>query len=268
MGLADQSASALTAWGYGRAPAAAELERLPDRGGVSSLAVAEAGAARAQVALVSRPGLQARMLAETLERMGGCRSELIEPQALPAQLALASWDLCIVDWNELPQAQSLHEAWQATGLEDCRRVAILNYPDGADQLPLLEMPNVVGVLDERARPDLLLRGVSAMLEGDYWFRREALQRFVMRTRRAQGARSGGTVPEALTDRERTVLLALAEGDSNDAIAHRLCVSSHTVKTHLYNLYRKLEVSNRVEAGLWARTWLADGERTAQPRGSV
>jgi DNA-binding NarL/FixJ family response regulator len=54
-------------------------------------------------------------------------------------------------------------------------------------------------------------------------------------------------PTALTDRERDVLRALAEGASNDAIADQLGISRSTVKFHLHALYEKLGVHRRAEA---------------------
>ena len=53
--------------------------------------------------------------------------------------------------------------------------------------------------------------------------------------------------EALTEREREVLTALAAGASNKAIARALGVSPNTVKTHLARLFDKLQVRNRTEA---------------------
>jgi DNA-binding NarL/FixJ family response regulator len=51
----------------------------------------------------------------------------------------------------------------------------------------------------------------------------------------------------LTDREISILKALAKGLSNDEIAKEFWVARQTVKFHLTNIYRKLEVRNRAEA---------------------
>jgi DNA-binding NarL/FixJ family response regulator len=55
----------------------------------------------------------------------------------------------------------------------------------------------------------------------------------------------------LTDRETTILKALARGLSNEAIGKELWVAQQTVKFHLTNIYRKLEVKNRTEAARYA-----------------
>ena len=52
---------------------------------------------------------------------------------------------------------------------------------------------------------------------------------------------------SLTRREEEVLALLAQGMSNKAIASRLGLSPDTVKDHLENVYRKLEVRDRVSA---------------------
>jgi DNA-binding NarL/FixJ family response regulator len=55
------------------------------------------------------------------------------------------------------------------------------------------------------------------------------------------------VASALTEREREVLVLLAEGHSNREIASSLFVSLPTVKTHLAHIYAKLGAKNRNEA---------------------
>jgi DNA-binding NarL/FixJ family response regulator len=55
----------------------------------------------------------------------------------------------------------------------------------------------------------------------------------------------------LTERETTILKALARGLSNEAIGKELWVAQQTVKFHLTNIYRKLDVKNRTEAARYA-----------------
>jgi two-component system response regulator DevR len=56
----------------------------------------------------------------------------------------------------------------------------------------------------------------------------------------------------LTRRELEILQLVAEGHSNAQLARMLWVTEQTVKFHLSNIYRKLDVSNRTEASRWAQ----------------
>jgi DNA-binding NarL/FixJ family response regulator len=59
------------------------------------------------------------------------------------------------------------------------------------------------------------------------------------------------VPD-LTRRELEILQLVAEGHSNTQLAKMLWVTEQTVKFHLSNVYRKLDVANRTEASRWAQ----------------
>jgi DNA-binding NarL/FixJ family response regulator len=56
----------------------------------------------------------------------------------------------------------------------------------------------------------------------------------------------------LTRRELEILRLVAEGHSNTQLAKMLWVTEQTVKFHLSNVYRKLDVANRTEASRWAQ----------------
>jgi DNA-binding NarL/FixJ family response regulator len=58
--------------------------------------------------------------------------------------------------------------------------------------------------------------------------------------------------QGLTRRELEILRLVAEGHSNAQLAKMLWVTEQTVKFHLSNIYRKLDVSNRTEASRWAQ----------------
>ena len=51
----------------------------------------------------------------------------------------------------------------------------------------------------------------------------------------------------LSDRETEILRQLCDGQNYKVIAEHLCVSGHTVRTHIKNIYKKLHVNSRAEA---------------------
>ena len=69
---------------------------------------------------------------------------------------------------------------------------------------------------------------------------------------AQAARVATEDLADLTRRELEILQLVAEGHSNTQLAKMLWVTEQTVKFHLSNVYRKLDVANRTEASRWAQ----------------
>ena len=73
-------------------------------------------------------------------------------------------------------------------------------------------------------------------------------------------------PSRLTRREVEILQLAAEGHSNAQMAKILWVTEQTVKFHLSNIYRKLDVANRTEASRWAQLHglLSNASSVGQP----
>jgi DNA-binding NarL/FixJ family response regulator len=67
-----------------------------------------------------------------------------------------------------------------------------------------------------------------------------------------GGRPPSDAASELTRRELEILQLVAEGHTNATLAKMLWVTEQTVKFHLSNIYRKLNVSNRTEASRWAQ----------------
>ncbi len=94
-------------------------------------------------------------------------------------------------------------------------------------------------IDPAELPDALRRAATEPVP-----QAEAIGRGVTRT--------GSAVDETgLTERELAVLCALAQAQSNREIARSLWLAEQTVKFHLTNIYRKLDVHSRTEAVHWA-----------------
>ncbi|NJN97483.1 MAG: response regulator transcription factor [Anaerolineales bacterium] len=58
--------------------------------------------------------------------------------------------------------------------------------------------------------------------------------------------------EPLSERELEVLRCLASGASNREIGQQLYIAESTVKRHVYNIFGKLNVTNRTQAAIQAR----------------
>lgn len=95
----------------------------------------------------------------------------------------------------------------------------------------------------------LLTGISAVAQGDYWLPRELLNTVLKKFHYAND-----TVPKLqstnLTKKEQVILSLISEGYSNTRIADSQFVTVHTVKRHVYNIFKKINVNNRVQAVQW------------------
>jgi DNA-binding NarL/FixJ family response regulator len=95
----------------------------------------------------------------------------------------------------------------------------------------------------------VLNGVRAVLKGELWFPRRAMGNCILEAMERAGAFGKQSVP--LTSRQVEILALVAVGATNDEIGDRLRISAHTVKTHLYHIFKKINVPNRMQAALWA-----------------
>jgi DNA-binding CsgD family transcriptional regulator len=68
----------------------------------------------------------------------------------------------------------------------------------------------------------------------------------------------GNSQQSVSLREKEILRLVAVGKSNKQIAEEFEISLHTVKTHIYNIYKKIDVPNRLQAALWATAHLPGG----------
>lgn len=109
-------------------------------------------------------------------------------------------------------------------------------------------PRFYGFISPDISPALLVRAVKAVEKGEIWVSREIIS--VIHedfSRQIKKKNYREDLFKIFSAREKEVLVLISKGCSNKAIAERLFISEKTVKTHLYNIYKKLDVSNRAEA---------------------
>ena len=100
----------------------------------------------------------------------------------------------------------------------------------------------------------ITKGIGVVLKGDLWYSRKTFKKFFMGKRSAI-LPSPHPAASLLTPREKQVLSCIASGYTSKEIAIDLEISVQTVKTHIYNLYKKIDVTDRLQASLWASKYL-------------
>ncbi len=115
-----------------------------------------------------------------------------------------------------------------------------------------------GFLLKDVPPSELIAAIRIVAQGDAVVAprvtRRLLETFAHRLPGGGGGGGSGSATgelDELTDREREVLVSVAEGLSNAEIAQRLFVSEATVKTHVGRILTKLDLRDRVQAAVFA-----------------
>jgi len=128
-------------------------------------------------------------------------------------------------------------------------VALINVRPGLDIEKNCMHNGIRGVFYDQDSLEIFLKGIQAISKGEMWYSREVMSRIIQND--GSEEKIGAGTRKQLTQREIEILSLVAVGAKNEEIADKLFVSPHTIKTHLYNIYKKLSVSNRLQATLWA-----------------
>lgn len=97
--------------------------------------------------------------------------------------------------------------------------------------------------------DILSKGIQALFKGEIWISRDILLKCAL-----DGFEQKTSIikeKNELTQREIEILSLVSLGATNEEIATKTFISPHTVKTHLYKIYKKITVTNRLQAAIWA-----------------
>ena len=110
-----------------------------------------------------------------------------------------------------------------------------------------------GYLPKDSSVSDLTKAIRAVHQGELWIDRKLMSRFFDQQAIAdsKGGNLHGRTNEGLTPREQEVLSCLTKGYTNKEIAQDLFISEKTVKTHLSSIFRKLKVTRRLQAILYA-----------------
>jgi len=166
-------------------------------------------------------------------------------------------DVILLD-NHLPGVRGVDAIPALKDAAPGTRILMLTVSENEDDLAAALRAGADGYLLKTVESDQLAETIVKVLEGESVISPEMLTKLVsvFRARPAETTPAplepaSGPSPDLLSPREREILLLIARGDSNKLIARALDIAETTVKIHVQHILRKLGLSSRVQAAVYA-----------------
>ena len=151
-------------------------------------------------------------------------------------------NICLVSFNVLNNAtEDILDFFSHKN----SNLVVYDVPDGNADIELCKYRSLKGILYQDAPIEHLFRCLDAVSTHDMWLPRKLMVRMLKESR--PYVLNYKELSTNLTKREQQTLERLVQGQSNLEIAEALFVAESTVKTHVYKLYKKLNVKSRKEA---------------------
>jgi DNA-binding NarL/FixJ family response regulator len=104
-----------------------------------------------------------------------------------------------------------------------------------------------GYILKKTQPAKLLEGITELIQGGAPMSSQIASKVVAAFQNKSVTTSAGSSLEVLSKRENTILEMLSTGLLYKEISEKLSIGTETVRKHVYHIYEKLHVTNRVEA---------------------
>lgn len=196
-----------------------------------------------KVLIVDDHGIVRDSLRELLEKVDDIEvvGEAADGDQVVTQVKILKPDVVLMD-IKMPNVSGIKATREIKQNDLTARVLMLTVHEEEDFVVQAIREGAVGYLSKNVRKDELVRAIRAVAGGEsyiYPSLAQGLVKGLSLTRSETAAR--------LSDRELEVLQSMAEGLSNKEIAGKLFLSVPTVKSHIENIFRKLEVNDRTQA---------------------
>ncbi|AUX62071.1 response regulator [Simonsiella muelleri] len=158
-------------------------------------------------------------------------------------------DIVLLDLD-MPVMNGREALAQILSVRSEQNVVMLTVSEDSEDLTECMRFGARGFLLKNINADFLVDSIKRAVDGDNVFSPEMTARLVQSLIRPHNAGTGSAL-DTLTPRELEILGHLAAGHSNKIIARQLDLAEFTIKVHVQNILRKLELSSRVQAAVYA-----------------
>ncbi|MEZ8825964.1 LuxR C-terminal-related transcriptional regulator [Vibrio sp. 10N.261.55.A7] len=207
---------------------------------------------RTRVTLLSEVSMQANLLKQSLESNLDLYVDIVPFSSLSTNIDLKNsfHSIVLADYSHITEEDfSIYSQYRTQSLSNVKEV-LINCPSLIESSALFKWRDLVGVFYIEDDISNFVKGMNRILLGEMWLSRKFAQDYIQHFRETRKHNSSRTMTQ-LTNREKQIIHLLGHGASNIQIADKLFVSENTVKTHLHNIFKKINAKNRLQALLWA-----------------
>lgn len=174
------------------------------------------------------------------------------------QLRKVRADIVLLGWPAAsPGSQRIFATIQSAKL--ATRVIMLVDGEAKEDFVEAVRQGCCGIVPKQTSTELLIKSIRKVHSGEFWLDRMATAQVIRSLAKkstsnaTQGTGRGGLREHAgaLSQREREIVVLVAQGFKNKEMAERMFISEQTVKNYLHNIFDKLGVSDRLELALYA-----------------
>lgn len=141
-------------------------------------------------------------------------------------------------------------------------IIMLTVSEQAEDLALAMRAGARGYLIKNIETDYLLHAIRRAAAGEMVVAEAMTGKLLAQLQAGVQPERPVSELDRLTPREKDILAFLAQGESNKAIARKLDLAESTVKIHVQNVLKKLKLSSRVQAAVFAVEHRLQGGRLA------
>src|SRR5262245_56624513 len=136
------------------------------------------------------------------------------------------------------------------------RAILLTGASTDDQIQRAIQAGATGLVDKEEAPEVLIRAIRKVHEGEAWLSRAVLTSALTKLRTTRDSNSQSDIETdkiaSLTAREREIVTLIAKGLNRRKVSETSFVSESTVRNHLSSIFSKLGVSNQFELLFYAQ----------------
>ncbi|WP_085344768.1 response regulator transcription factor [Vibrio sp. ArtGut-C1] len=204
--------------------------------------------------LIAEDNINSCMFKDFIEKNHNIKVFFLSTEALINEeffLPLDCASILFIDYNTIFEEKIVTEykKIRKSSLKNIKEV-IYNY-NGNSSEELFKWEKLCGIFYNNDTANEINTGIIKIISDEMWFTRAFANDYIEYLQSKDEIKKPEEIVN-LTKRELQILNFICLGLSNRDISSRLFIKENTIKSHIHNIFKKVNVKNRVQSIIWAK----------------